>query len=47
MMNQLEKKYRISLEKKIEKKLEKAGKNLSKEIKKKVEVHRTHTKKVD
>ncbi len=46
-MNQLEKKYRISLEKKIEKKLEKAGKNLSKEIKKKVEVHRTHTKKVD
>lgn len=46
-MNQLEKKYRITLEKKIEKKLEKAGKNLSKEIKKKVEVHRTHTKKVD
>jgi len=27
MMNQLERKYRISLEKKIEKKLEKAGKN--------------------
>lgn len=27
MMNQLEKKHRISLEKKIEKKLEKAGKN--------------------
>jgi len=28
MMNQLEKKYRITLEKKIEKKIEKAGKNL-------------------
>lgn len=28
MMNQLEKKYRITLEKRIEKKLEKAGKNL-------------------
>jgi len=28
MMNQLEKKYRITLEKKIEKKLEKANKNL-------------------
>jgi len=27
MMNQLERKHRISLEKKIEKKLEKAGKN--------------------